>query len=64
MMKGTYKIGIILDNCAVHSTKATIKAFKDIGVNVYFILPYYPDLAPIEKIFLKARESCSYKMRC
>ena len=55
-MKGTSQIennqiGIILDNCAVHSAKVTIKALKDIGVNVYFIPPYCPELAPIEKYF-------------
>ena len=43
------EIGLILDNCAVHSAKETLKYMKEAKINVYFIPPYCPELAPIEK---------------
>ena len=45
------EIGLILDNCAVHSAKETLKYMKEAKINVYFIPPYCPGLTPIEKYF-------------
>ena len=45
------EIELILDNWAVHSVKATIQALKEIGICIYFIPPYCPELAPIENYF-------------
>ena len=55
------EIGLILDNWAVHSAKATIQALKEIGICINFIPPYCPELAPIENYFsiLKKKEVLS-----
>ena len=45
------EIGLILDNCAVHSAKETLKYMKEAKINVCFIPLYCPELAPIEKYF-------------
>ena len=45
------EIGVILDNSPVHWAKAVIDFIKEENINVYFIPPYWPELAPIEKYF-------------
>ena len=45
------EIGLILDNCSVHSAKEALKYMKEAKLNIYFIPPYWPELAPVEKYF-------------
>ena len=39
---------LIMDNAAIHH-------MKDLGVLVYYLLPYSPDLNPIKELFAKLR---------
>ena len=45
------EIGPMLDNFEIHSAKKTLKYKKEAKINVYFILPHYPDFTPIENYF-------------
>ena len=45
------EIGLNLDSWDEHSAKATIQALKEIGIFIYFILPYCPKLVTIENYF-------------
>ncbi len=44
---------VILDNASIHhaDSNEVIKQLEQLGVLVYFLPPYSPDLNPIEKIF-------------
>ena len=46
------KVGVLLNNWSIHRSKQSLYFFKEQGINVYFILPYCPELDPIEKYFL------------
>ena len=45
------KIGVILDNWSIHRSKLSMEFLKNQGISIYFIPPYWPELAPIEKYF-------------
>ena len=45
------KIGIILDNWSIHRSNLSLEFLKAQKINIYFIPPYCPEIAPIEKYF-------------
>ena len=45
------KIGVILDNWAIHRSSASIEFLNSKKMNIYFIPPYLPEVVPIEKYF-------------
>ena len=51
------EIGIILDNWVIHRSDKVKRFWRSIGVILYYLPPYCPELAPIELYFsqLKAR---------
>jgi transposase len=57
---------IVLDNLSSHKTSKVQQAFAALGVEVYYLPPYSPDLNPIEmcwsklKTFLKQAAARSY----
>ena len=42
---------VILDNASIHHTRRPFELIKSVGALVYFLLPYSPDLNPIEEMF-------------
>jgi transposase len=42
---------VILDNAAFHKTAKTRQLFEESPYNILYLLPYSPDLDPIEKVF-------------
>lgn len=57
---------VVMDNLTSHKTQRVQKAFAELGVEVWFLPPYSPDLNPIEmcwskfKAILKQRSARSY----
>ena len=53
---------IMLDNASYHSSSITKEAIKKLGMNVCFLPPYSPVLAPVEQFFkllkAKIRSAC------
>ena len=41
----------ILDNCSIHHVLEVEAAFKQAGIFVYYLLPYSPDMNPVEELF-------------
>lgn len=55
---------VVLDNFAVHKTKAVQAEFRAAGVEVYYLPPYSPDLNPIELCWSKVKTLlCSVEAR-
>ena len=48
---GYSKVIILLNNWPYHKSKRTIDKIKNINLNLMFLPPYSPSLAPIELIF-------------
>ena len=46
---------MIMDNASIHHADQVINSLKDLGVLVYFLPPYSPDLNPIEELFSKVK---------
>jgi len=46
---------VILDNLGSHKGKATREAIRARGAHRIFLLPYSPDLNPIEQVFAKLK---------
>ena len=44
------KAGVLLDNWSIHKSKESLDFLKEQGINVYFIPPYCPELAPINEM--------------
>ena len=44
-----------LDNLSTHNSQRTAQTFQDIGAWFLFLLPYSPDLNPIEMAFAKLK---------
>ncbi len=42
---------LILDNCAIHKTKALQEIVEGFGCVIIFLPPYSPDFNPIEESF-------------
>jgi transposase len=57
----------VLDNLSAHKTRKVQEAFAALGIEVYYLPPYSPDLNPIEKCwsklktFLKAKVARTYQ---
>lgn len=49
------KIGVILDNCAVHRSKWVTSFTKKQSINLAFLPAYSPELAPVETVFAKLK---------
>ena len=46
---------LVMDNLAIHKNKATLSLLEEGGVEVLFLLPYSPDLNPIEMMWSKIK---------
>ena len=46
---------IVMDNCAVHHLQRITQMIHSTGALLKFLLPYSPDLNPIELVFSKAK---------
>ena len=42
---------VIMDNASIHHADQLVSNLEDLGVLVYFLPPYSPDLNPIEELF-------------
>ena len=42
---------LVLDNCSVHHVSSALEALRQAGILVMFLLPYSPDLNPVEELF-------------
>ena len=51
------QIGIILDNCSVHRSYKVKGFWRKIGVNLYYLPAYWPELAPIELYFSRLKKT-------
>ena len=49
--------GIIMDNCAFHRAKWVKDYWRSVGVNLYYLPAYWPELAPIELYFSRMKAS-------
>lgn len=47
---------VVLDNLSAHKDKETLALIAKVGVEVWFLPPYSPDLNPIEKMWSKIKE--------
>jgi transposase len=48
---------VILDNLGSHKGEAVRHAIRTTGAKLQFLLPYSPDLNPIEQVFAKLKHS-------
>ncbi len=48
---------VVLDNLSAHKTKTVQKAFAALGVELFYLPPYSPDLNPIEMCWSKLKTS-------
>jgi transposase len=46
---------VIIDNLGSHKAKAIRRALRAVGVKLFFLPPYSPDLNPIEQVFAKLK---------
>ena len=46
---------VIMDNMRTHNSKEVKKVIKDLKINVVYLLPYSPDMNPIEKMWSKIK---------
>ena len=46
---------VILDNCSIHHSDNVVGLIHSIGAHVIFLVPYSPDLMPIEQCFNKVK---------
>ena len=47
---------VVLDNLSAHKDKEALALIAKVGVEVWFLPPYSPDLNPIEKMWSKIKE--------
>ena len=50
---------VILDNALINQSLITEETLKIVGFSVAFISQYTPEMAPIERHYLKAQEDCN-----
>ena len=48
---------VVMDNASIHLADQFINSLEDLGVLVYFLPPYSPDLNPIEELFSKVKSA-------
>ena len=46
---------VILDNARTHSSKITKRAIQNLDIQTRFLAPYWPEVAPVERIFGKIK---------
>ena len=46
---------ILLDNAMIHHAGEILKLVENVGTLIYYLLPYSPDLNPIEEAFSKVK---------
>ena len=46
---------VIMDNASIHHAGQVVESLEDLGVLMYFLPPYSPDLNPIEELFSKVK---------
>ncbi len=57
-LDGTNPHGIvIMDNVSIHHVHEVVDLLENLGVLVYFLPPYSPDLNPIEELFAKLKST-------
>ena len=52
---------VILDNCSIHHVAGVASMITQVGALVHFLLPYSPDLNPIEECFSKVKSLLNMK---
>ena len=60
-LNGT-EIGIILNNWAIHRANIVKDYWRSIGVRLYFLPAYYPELAPIKNYFSHLKSKLTKKI--
>ena len=48
---------MVMDNASIHHADQIVDSLEDLGVLVYFLPPYSPDLNPIEELFSKVKSA-------
>ena len=46
---------VIMDNCTIHHVSEVTQLLQEVGVLIYWLPPYSPDMNPIEELFSKAK---------
>ena len=46
---------VFLDNASIHHVSHAVSLIQSVGALVHFLLPYSPDLNPIEELFSKVK---------
>jgi transposase len=46
---------LVMDNSSIHTSKLTRDAIDELGINVFYLPPYSPDLNPIELSWSKMK---------
>ncbi len=46
---------VVMDNASIHHVQHVVQTLEGLGVLVYFLPPYSPDLNPIEETFSKVK---------
>ena len=46
---------VIMDNCSIHHIEEISEVIRDVGALLIYLLPYSPDLNPIEEAFSKVK---------
>lgn len=55
---------VILDNVSIHHTSEAVQLLKDLGVLIYFLPAYSPDLNPIEELYAKLKVTLKSYEHC
>lgn len=53
---------VVLDNATFHKSKKTKELIESVGCRVIFLLPYSPDLNPIEKFWANMKKWIKQKI--
>ncbi len=48
---------VIMDNVSIHHVHEVVDLLENLGVLVYFLSPYSPNLNPIEELFAKLKST-------
>ena len=51
MKNSQQNIIIWLDNASIHSSDSTKRLFAYLNLNIFYLPPYWPHLAPVELLF-------------
>lgn len=66
-LKKLSKLGkclLVLDNSSWHKSKKVRKYAETLGIVLWFLPPYSPELNPIEQLWRMVKNSVTYRMHC